>query len=96
VSFEHLATGEATAIKPIRARQSHDRVIFTNSDKCWVCPHWGGFSMIDFLCDVINKYVTDQHSWAQPNTVPKLHPNYVRECVERALAKAICLMRAAG
>ena len=41
--------------------------------------------MIDFLCDVINKYVTDQHSWAQPNTVPKLHPNYVRECVERAL-----------
>jgi hypothetical protein len=86
VSFEHLATGEATAIKPIRARQSHDRVIFTNSDKCWVCPHWGGFSMIDFLCHVINKYGTDQRSWAQPNGVPNLQPNYVRECVERALA----------
>jgi hypothetical protein len=24
-------------------------------------PHWGGFSMIDFLCHVINKYGTDQH-----------------------------------
>jgi hypothetical protein len=43
VSFEDLATGEATAIKPMRARQSHDRVIFTNSDKCWIRPHWGVF-----------------------------------------------------
>jgi hypothetical protein len=42
--------------------------------------------MRDFLCHVINRYGTNQHSWAQPNRLQNFQPNYVRECVERALA----------
>jgi hypothetical protein len=60
-------------------------VIFTDSDKCWICPHWGGFSMKDFLCHVINKYGSDQHPWAKPNGLLNFQPDYIRECVERAL-----------
>ena len=49
-------------------------------------PQLGGFSMRDFLCHVINKYGTDQHPSAKPNGLLNFQPDYVRECVERALA----------
>jgi len=42
--------------------------------------------MRDFLCHVINKYGTEQHPWAQPNGLLNFQRDYVRECVERALA----------
>jgi hypothetical protein len=42
--------------------------------------------MRDFLCHVINRYGTDQHSWVQPNGLLNFQPDYVRECVERGLA----------
>jgi hypothetical protein len=42
--------------------------------------------MRDFLCHVINRYGTGQHPWAKPNDLQKFQPNYVRGCVERALA----------
>ena len=41
--------------------------------------------MRDFLCHVINKYGTDQHHWTQPNGLLNIQPDYIRECVERAL-----------
>ena len=39
----------------------------------------------DFLRHVINRYGTGQHPLAEPNGLLHFQPDYVRECVERAL-----------